>query len=315
MTEFAPARAHTVLSSSILRRFAALALGLFFAAAVLAGSPLAGASADPIGQCNDVAGVSGGTGAVECTVTVTNNRDLSSGVVSSSVSTIECIHEANTVVDCGPATVVNADHLVTAVDQCNGSINVGGGNVLCTVNVVNNVTGTPAATVTAATVNQCIESGTGGGTAPTMVCDPLGETTNATVTQCNGSGNGGGGPIRVQCTVDTPSTVTADLPVTVNQCNGSGNGGGSTVICATSMTTTINGVLAALPVVSTPTPTPTAAPVVPVAAGPELARTGFDSAPLSLWAATMILVGGLVISFSALRKIRRRERRDAIRVR
>src|SRR5665647_2470745 len=236
MTEFAPARAHTVLSSSILRRFAALALGLFFAAAVLAGSPLAGASADPIGlvgQCNGVAGVSGGTGAVECTVTVTNNRDLSSGVVSSSVSTIECIHKANTVVDCGPATVVNADHLVTAVDQCNGSINVGGGNVLCTVNVVNNVTGTPAATVTAATVNQCI---------------------------------------------------------------GSGTGGGSTVICETSMTTMINGVLAVVPVVSTPTPTPTAttAPVVPVSAGPELARTGFDSSPLSLWAATMILVLSLI---------------------
>jgi hypothetical protein len=286
---------------------------------VLAGSPLAGATADPLGlvdQCNNYSGIGSGTGAVECTVTVTNNRDMTTGVTSSTVSTIICKHEANTTVDCGPATVLpSSPQLITYVNQCNGSINVGGGNVLCTVNVVNNVTGAPAATVTAATVNQCIESGTGGGTAPTTVCDPLGSTTNATVTQCNGSGNGGGGSRRVLCTVDTHSTVTADLPVRVNQCNGSGNGGGSTVICATSMTTTINGVLAALPVVSTPTPTPTAAPVVPVAAGPELARTGFDSAPLSLWAATMILVGGLVISFSALRKIRRRERRDAIRVR
>ena len=118
----------------------------------------------------------------------------------------------------------------------------------CDVSVVDTVpTGAPTPGVT---VDQCIGSGTGGGTQPTLLCDPVGSTTNATVTQCNGSGNGGGASTRVQC--DVIGATTAE-PITINQCNGSSNGGGSTVMCAT---TFANNFVAPVP----PTTTTTGAP-------------------------------------------------------
>lgn len=182
-----------------------------------------------LGQCNGTDNVGGQ--AVECHYTVTNNLDGED--TSSTVTLTECHGAANdppTLV-CTPSSTSSSD-LVTTIDQCNGSGNGGGGTVTCTVDVVNNITGTVAATP--ATVNQCNASGTGGGTAPTVLCDPFpANTTGATVTQCNESGNGGGGTQRVQCTVDSDSTTNSLLSVTVNQCNGSGNGGGATVTCRT----------------------------------------------------------------------------------
>ncbi|TFD20557.1 hypothetical protein [Cryobacterium sp. TMT4-10] len=284
-----------------------LALGLVLAGFALTAIPVAPASAAPTGttidQCNGVPGVGAGTGAVECNVTVTNNLDLATGVASSTVSTVVCVHEANTKVDCGPATVAPYTNLVLHVAQCNGSINVGGGNVLCTVTIVNNITG--SATPTPATVNQCIESGTGGGTEPTTDCDPTGPTTGATVDQCNSSGNGGGATMRVLCTVDPLSSVVPEIPVTVTQCNGSGNNGGSTVICDTELTTIVRA--AATTPTATPTPTATASPMVAplVEAAPQLAATGFSSGPLLISTASALLLGGLVVLFVFRRNIRR----------
>jgi len=184
-----------------------------------------------LSQCNGTDNVGGQ--AVECHYTVTNNLDGAD--TSSTVTLTECHGAANdppTLV-CTPSTTTSTD-LVTTVNQCNGSGNGGGGTVVCTVDVINNITGTM--TPTAATVNQCNASGTGGGTAPTVLCNPFpANTTGATVTQCNESGNGGGGTQRVQCTVDSDSTISV-IDVTVNQCNGSGNGGGATVTCRTGLT-------------------------------------------------------------------------------
>jgi hypothetical protein len=207
------------------------------------------ASADVLSQCNGTDNVGGQ--AVECHYTVTNN--LNGGVTSSSTTIQECHGAAN-----DPPTMVctnstsNSPNLVTSVNQCNGSGSGGGGTVLCTVDVINNITG--SVTPTGATVNQCNTSGQGGGTAPTTLCDPDPATTSgATVTQCNGSGNKGGGTMRVRCDVDAGATTTSVLNVTVNQCNGSGNGGGATVTCRTNITN----VVTAAPTTTTTTPTTT----------------------------------------------------------
>ena len=188
-----------------------------------------------LSQCNGTDNVGGQ--AVECHYTVTNN--LNGSETSSTISISECHGAANdppTLV-CTPSSSGSSE-LVTSIDQCNGSGNGGGGTVVCTVDVINNITGTE--TATAASVNQCNASGTGGGTEPTTLCNPFpANTTGATVTQCNEAGNGGGGTTRVQCTVDSNSTTTSVLNVTVNQCNGSGNGGGATVTCRTGITNNI----------------------------------------------------------------------------
>ena len=227
-------------STSILRRSTVLTLGLFLATGVLMGGDLSAASAAPasptVNQCNGTDNVGGQ--AVVCDITITNNLNLATGAVSSTVTTNDCHGAAGAppVVTC-IALTQNFPTLTTSANQCNGSGLGGGSNVICSVTILNNITGT--VTPTAATVDQCVGSGTGGGGGSTMVCDPFpANTTNATVTQCNGSGNGGGGVIRVQCTVG-PSTITSALPVTVDQCNGSGNGGGNTVTCTVSIRTTV----------------------------------------------------------------------------
>ncbi len=209
-------------------------------------SPPKASAQTSLSQCNGTDNVGGQ--AVECHYTVTNNLDGS--VTSSTITLEECHGAAN-----DPATLVctssttSSTDLVTSIDQCNGSGSGGGGTVTCTVDVINNITGT--VTPTTATVNQCNASGEGGGTAPTVVCDPFpANTSGATVTQCNGSGNGGGGTARVQCTVDSGSTTTSVLTVTVNQCNGSGNGGGATVTCRTSLTN----------IITEPAPSPSPSP-------------------------------------------------------
>jgi hypothetical protein len=238
--KFASARFQDNNVAHILRRSTILTLGLFLAVGVLMGGHLSAASAAPasptVNQCNGTDNAGGQ--AVVCDITITNNLNMATGAVSSTVTTNDCHGAAGAppVITCIPLTQ-NFPTLTTAADQCNGSGLGGGSNVICSVTILNNITGT--VTPTAATVDQCVGSGTGGGGTSTMVCDPFpANTTNATVTQCNGSGNGGGGVIRVQCTVG-PSTITSVLPVTVNQCNGSGNGGGNTVTCTVSIRNTV----------------------------------------------------------------------------
>jgi len=219
------------------------------------------ASIPAINQCNGTDNVGGE--AVACSVVVTNNLNLTTGVTSSTVTITECHGAAHAPPTCTRSTTSSAQ-LVTSVTQCDGSGSGGGGTVACSVSIVNDIVGA-AVSPMPATVNQC-NSGTGGGggTQPTIVCDPIGSTTNATVNQCNGSGIGGGGTMRVRCTV-TPSTETSALPVTVDQCNGSGNGGGSTVTCTVSLT---NNITTPSPVITPPvtppvvTPPPVTPPVV-----------------------------------------------------
>ncbi|MPZ70636.1 MAG: hypothetical protein GEU71_14075 [Actinobacteria bacterium] len=206
-----------------------------------------------LNQCNGLDNVGGQ--AIECHYVITNNIDGPDR--SSTVTLTECHGAANDppTLTCTTSTTSSAD-VVTSVTQCNGSGNGGGGTVLCTVDVVNNIVGTE--TPTAATVNQCNDAGTGGGTEPTILCDPFPATTSgATVTQCNSSGNGGGGTVRVQCSVDSDSTTAAALTVTVNQCVGSGNGGGATVTCRTGITNVITGPGPGPGPSPTPTPSPT----------------------------------------------------------
>ncbi|HEV2891343.1 MAG TPA: hypothetical protein VGX28_13290 [Frankiaceae bacterium] len=239
------------------RRLLALLLPLLV---VLPGTGTASAAAAPLEQCNGILNEGGQT--VRCTVTVVNTLDAATGVGSASVTVQRCTGAVDAPTCDAPVTTTYQD-VVTSVSQCNGSASGGGGEVACTVDVVNDVTG--GATPTAATVDQCVGSADGSGT---MVCDPAGSTSGATVTQCNGSGNGGGST--VTCTV-APSTRSASLLVTVDQCNGSANGGGSLVTCEASITN--NAITAPT---ASPTPTasstvsPTVAPATPSDLGPSV---------------------------------------------
>lgn len=225
----------------ILRASAVVILALFLAVSGLTGGRLSAASAAPgspaVSQCNGTDNVGGQ--AVVCDITITNNLNMKTGAVSSTVTTNDCHGAAGAppVVTCTSLTQ-SFPTVTNSADQCNGSGLGGGSDVVCSVTILNNITGT--VTPTAATVDQCVGSGTGGGAGSTMVCDPFpATTTGATITQCNGSGNGGGGVLRVECTVG-PSTITSALPVSVNECNGSGNGGGNTVTCTVSIRNTIS---------------------------------------------------------------------------
>ena len=227
-------------SGTSLKRVLVLAAALLIAVSGLTFAPLgSSASANTaIEQCNDIGNV-GGQGII-CDVTVTNNLDVATGVASSTVILKECFGDANTA-ETNPAvtckiTPYSYSSLVTSVKQCNAAVNGGGGSVICNVYVTNNITGNPTTGVTPATVNQCVGSGTGGGTESTLKCSPFpASTTNATVTQCNGSANGGGAQERVICTVN-PSTVSSQIPVTIDQCNASANEGGAVVTCTASLT-------------------------------------------------------------------------------
>ena len=227
-----------------------LMIGLF---AGLASS--ASAAGGPVNQCNGV--YNHGGQEIRCTVTVTNNLNLATGVDSSSVTVQECHGAAGTALLC-TTTPSNSSSLTKTVTQCNGSANGGGARVTCSVLVTNNITGN--AETAPATVNQCQTAGTGGGPQPTTQCSPRGNTTNADITQCNQSGNGGGATQRVKCTVTT-STSTAALPITINQCVGSANGGGSLVTCRAQI---VNHVLAV-----TPTTTATATTTAPSTSRPR----------------------------------------------
>ena len=195
-------------------------------------SPRTATAQTALTQCNG-APFDGAGLAIECHYTVTNT--IKGSATSSTVQVQECHGQANNAptLVCTSKTTKSSD-LVTSISQCNNTGNGGGGTMVCTVDVVNKITGTVKPTP--ATVNQCNGSGGGGGANP-LLCNPYpASTSGATVTQCNGSANGGGGTGRVKCTVDSGSTTTSVLGVTVNQCNDSENLGGSTVTCRTSLT-------------------------------------------------------------------------------
>lgn len=226
-----------------------LLLASAFSFAWLALSPSAAQAATiAIDQCNGHGpDATGATTGMTCTVTVVNTI---SGTTTSSTTTVtrQC-----SLGPCAPGNgtfTTRSTNLVTEVRQCNGSDNDSAHPINCDVNITNNISAnTPGAKpVTAATVNQCVGSGGGGGGSVTG-CSPFpATTTGATVTQCNGSANGGGAT--AACTVGTASTVSPAIPISVNQCNGTGNPGGSVVTCRTNLTTNITAASAASPTAS-----------------------------------------------------------------
>jgi hypothetical protein len=224
------------------RCFGALLLAAVFALA------WAGAAAEPahaatrsIDQCNGVnASPSGATTGLTCTVTVVNTINGTSRGSTTTV-TRQC-----SLGPCSPGNgtfTTSSTSLVTNISQCNGSANDAAPPlVTCTVTVTNNISaGTSGSSRHAATVNQCVGTGTGGGQYAgrgPLVCSPYpASTTGATVTQCNGSVTGGGSA--AVCSVSTASRISAAIPVRVNQCNGTGNKGGTLLTCSTSITTNI----------------------------------------------------------------------------
>jgi hypothetical protein len=239
-------------------------IGVLLLGGLLAVGPfgIASASAAPaFNQCSSIDNTPGLE--VACTVTVTNRLDLGTGIASSTTVARVCRGAAGTTPNGACTTTTSTSgQLVTSVSQCNAAANGGGGNVICSVSIVNNVIGAPR--LLGVTVNECIGSGTGGGANP-LLCNPVQSTTGATVTQCNGSVNGGGADGRVRCTV---TGATSALSVLVNQCNGSVNGGGSTARCAVSFTNNVT---------RAPAPAPGAVPV-PAPTGGTGAGTGSGGA-------------------------------------
>jgi len=198
----------------------------------------ASAATKGIEQCNGLNGSpTGATTGLTCTVTVVNTID---GPKRGSTTTLT---RRCTLGPCrgGNGTFTSkSTSVVTSIKQCNSSANdAAPPRVTCRVRVTNNISSnTPRAkSVSAATVNQCVGSGKGGGkfgTTGPLVCDPFpASTTGATVTQCNGSVTGGGST--AVCSVASASKVSSAIPVKVNQCNGTGNKGGTLLTCSTSI--------------------------------------------------------------------------------
>jgi hypothetical protein len=283
-------------NAHISPRGVAAAIGTLAIALLLAIVPVNGNdaafAATPFAQCNGVDNTPGL--GITCNVTITNTFNAATGVGSSVTVLTECHGAANTAPSSCVTTSRSGNTVISSVSQCNSSINGGGGTVICNVRVTNNITG--ASTVTGATVNACIGSGGGGGTEPTLACNPGGSSSGATVTQCNGSANGGGGSMRVRCSV-IGSTTSSALSVTINQCNGSANGGGSTVTCTAAIT---NNVVAASsggggggtdPVVAPPA---AVVPVVPTAA--QIAQTKADLASAGAVQSSLASMSGPVVA-------------------
>jgi len=210
-------------------RMAILAATVGFAA-LLALAPTgvtsSASAAAPVAQCNGE--LNADAQQIECQVVIENTLDLVNNTESSVVTISRCAGAPGAQLTCSPPVSTPSSTLTTRVDQCNGSINAGGSVLICAVQITNIIIG-PAQT-TPSTVNQCSDSGQGGGES-TLNCDSYDTTTGATITQCNGSVNGGGAPTRVNCSTG-PSTQTTALPVIVNQCNGSVNGGGDLAFCS-----------------------------------------------------------------------------------
>lgn len=267
-----------------------MALTIVMLAISLLGPPArpVSAQAAPVAQCNDdVASNVGGQG-IACTVNVTNHLVVSSaGTVSvgapSTATLTRCVGAAGPVAagagTCATTTLTPAG-AVTAVRQCNGSGNGGGGVVICATTVTNIFTG-PALAATPARVYQCIGSVITGPGAPGS-CTPVNtagvtSVAAATVGQCNGSGNGGTS-VGFTCTVSAGSTLTAAFLVNVDQCNGSANGGGALTNCSASVTNQFAAPAATPTATATTTPTVTPTPSATMTPGPTPVAAAVPSA-------------------------------------
>ena len=221
-----------------MRRTLSLVFSGIFTITVLAAgmmvvtSPVSAATLARTTACSNNVDNTGGLGLI-CQVSIVNTYTASGG--SAKVTVRECHGAAGDPIAACSTTVKNLTRPVTAVTQCNGSINGGGGTLRCSVKVVNNFVGvSPGAT--AATVNQCV--GSGGGI--TTGCDPFpATTTGAMITQCNGSANGG---TLVGLTCTATGAKSSTRAISINQCNGSANGGGALVICSANVVNRVRAV-------------------------------------------------------------------------
>jgi hypothetical protein len=203
-----------------------LAVGLLLVGSLAtAGGASAANSAGPTTTCSNGVDNTGGLGLI-CRITVVNTIRGTGGTAK--VTIRECHGAAGDPNAACTTTVTNLTKLVTSVNQCNDSINGGGGTLRCSVQVINRFIGRSTG-ATAATVNECNGSGASGAIGATIVCDPFPATTSgATITQCNGSANGGT-LVGLRCSAT--GTKPSSHGVRINQCNGSANGGGALVIC------------------------------------------------------------------------------------
>ena len=220
-----------------------IALALLAPVSVFATLPVSAATTiAATTTCSNGVDNTGGLGLI-CQVTVVNTITASGG--SATVTVRECHGAAGAPTAACSTRTANLTEPVTAVTQCNNSINGGGGTLRCSVKVTTNLygvspTATPAPAVAGAaaavvSVNQCVGSGESGVIGQTIKCDPFPATTSgAAITECNGSANGG---TLVGLTCTATGTMDATHFVTVNQCNGSANGGGALVICTANMVT------------------------------------------------------------------------------
>ncbi len=219
-----------------------LAGGLLLLASLSLASVATAATIAPTTTCSNGVGNTGGLGRI-CRVTIVNTITASGG--SARVTVRECHGAAgNPQAACTTRTMILGKP-VSVVNQCNDSINSGGGTLRCSVKVTNLFIGLSPGS-TAATVNQCV--GSGGGI--TTGCDPFpATTTGAAITQCNGSANGG---TLVGLTCTATGKKSSAHGVRINQCNGSANGGGALVICSASITNrTVSSTTPTIPPTST----------------------------------------------------------------
>jgi hypothetical protein len=201
---------------------------LLASSSLAAAAPVAAATPGSTTTCSNGVDNTGGLGLI-CQVTIVNTITPSGG--SARVTIRECHGAAGAPTAACITTTTNLTGHVTAVNQCNDSINGGGGTLRCSVRVTNRFVGL-SPNRTAATVNQCVGSGS-----ITTGCDPFpATTTGAGITQCNGSA-GGGTLVELTCTAS--GTRSSSHGVRINQCNGSANGGGALVICSANVTNTI----------------------------------------------------------------------------
>jgi hypothetical protein len=254
-------------------------------------SGAAAATIAPTTTCSNNVDNTPGLGLI-CEVTVVNTITASGGTAT--VTVRECHGAAGAPEAACTTTTTVLTAPVTAVTQCNDSINGGGGTLRCSVLVTNNFIGvSPGAT--AATVNQCVGSGDG----ITIGCVPFpATTTGATITQCNGSANGG---TLVGLTCTATGTSASAHGVLINQCNGSANGGGALVICSANIS---NNAIAASPSPSTAASTgPSTGPTAQPTARPTVAPTDALVATDDLGSGP-ILVVVIVLAFIVLASVR-----------
>jgi hypothetical protein len=298
-TEGAQRRPLTYLVRGLLVLALLVPLSLITISPAFAGTTIAATT-----TCGMGLGDLGGRGLI-CEVTIVNTVTTAGG--SSTVTVRECLGSAGSPTDgsggggfpCSTVTSVLTAP-VTAVTQCNDSINGGGGTLRCSVKVTNNFVGVSPGS-TAVSVNQCVGSGASGIAGQTINCDPFpANTTSAAITQCNGSANGGT-LVGLNCTAT--GTMASALAVTILQCQGSANGGGALVICSANIVNAIAAVPTATPVTSV-TPGTSVTPAVTATAAPSDngSRSGL---PFTLLAALIFAGLGVLAVEAQRRRIRR----------